>query len=423
MTEPRHGLTRRREALGLTKTRLAQLVGVNRSTVHRWETGESDPMARHRSPLARHLQLTVLQLDRLLNGEPEQRDLAPSARSLQGAPIGTVDREQEGADEVQRRRFIAGIVAAGISAALPGSVGDARGQIAALEAAADRVVRLEQRSHYTALSTVLPGLLTEATRALGDSNDVIRQQVARHLSTVQTVNAFVLIKQDQATDAQAAATDALATAQEVNDPVLVGTVLRCLGETYMRGETYDLAADLALEGAGHIGRHHVIDPEALAVQGAGFLTAASACARAGQRTETLELLTAAERCADELRHDHIGSVIFGPTNVAIHRVAFEVELGDPIEALRRADDLVVRARPGLDERQARYLLDVARAMAELGHRADVVATLLHAESIAPEEIRTHRHSRAVLSDLLTTGRGGISMELRPLARRCGVLAA
>ena len=136
----------------------------------------------------------------------------------------------------------------------------------------------------------------------------------------------------------------------------------------------------------------------------------------------MELLVAAERCADELRFDYIGSVIFGPTNVAIHRVAFEVELGDPVEALRKSEDLVVRPRPGLNERQARYLLDVARAQAAVGQRTEAVATLLQAESIAPEEIRTHRHSRTVVTDLLA-GRGGVSMELRPLAQRCGVLAA
>ena len=84
-----------------------------------------------------------------------------------------------------------------------------------------------------------------------------------------------------------------------------------------------------------------LDPEALAVQGAGLLSAASACARSGHRAEAMQLLAAAERCAEELRHDYVGSVIFGPTNVAIHRVAFEVELGDPVEALRKAEDLTV----------------------------------------------------------------------------------
>lgn len=341
---------------------------------------------------------------------------------MQWAPVGTVGGESEG-DDVQRRQFIAGVVAAGIGAALPRTSPTGQQQIAALDAATNRIVRLEQRSQYAALSALLPGVLTEARRAMDDTNEPIRLQAARYLSTGQVVEAFVLIKADQPVDAQRTATEALTVAQEVNDPVLVGTVLRCLGETYMRGDTHDLAADLAVEGASHIGRNGATDPEAIAVQGAGLLSAASACARAGLRADAMDLLDAAARCADELRHDYIGTVIFGPTNVAIHRVAFEVELGDPVEALRKAEDLVVRPRPGLNERQARYLLDVARAQAQVGQGSAAVATMLQAESIAPEEIRTHRHSRAILSELLSSSSGGVSMDLRPLARRCGVLAA
>ena len=164
MTSPRTGLTRRREALGLSKTRLAKIVGVNRTTVHRWESGDSDPMAVHRSPLARALQLSVIELTRLLDDEPGGGELASSSRSPQGASIDTVGGDEEGADDVHRRDFIAGIVATGFAAALPGSPGGSNHQVAALEAATERVVRLEQRSQYAALSALLPGLLSEATR-------------------------------------------------------------------------------------------------------------------------------------------------------------------------------------------------------------------------------------------------------------------
>ena len=161
--------------------------------------------------------------------------------------------------------------------------------------------------------------------------------------------------------------------------------------------------------------------QALAVQGAALLTAASACARNGERQSAMELLDAANLCADELRHDHIGAVVFGPTNVAIHRVAFEVELDDPIAALRHAEQTRMPSGNAMAERQARYLLDVARAQAQLNQGADAVATMLEAESIAAEEIRTHRHSQTVLAGLLDSRQGGVSMELRPLAQRCGAL--
>jgi hypothetical protein len=272
------------------------------------------------------------------------------------------------------------------------------------------------------LSAVLAGLIEEAERVAADAVSIGDYGVALHLAMARMVEAFVLVKQDQPHEAQGAATAAVSVAQEANNPVLVGTALRCLAETRMRGETYDVAADLAVVGASHIGRHRASDPVAVAVQGARLLTAATACARAGERQAAHDLLAAAVVGADELGHDHIGSVVFGPTNVAIHRVAIEVELGNPIEALRQAEGFDVRPRSGLNERQARYLLYIARAQAETGQSAEAVATLLQAESIAPEEIRTHRHCKTVMKDVL--GRlGGVSIELRPLAERCEVQAA
>ena len=418
MTNRRHELIRRRKALGLSPTSLARLLGVNRTTVHRWEAGESDPRAVQRSPLARALQVTLADLGQLLDPDA----VAVSGRSIQEPPVATVEASEGGDENVQRRQFIAGLVATGLASAVPTLQFTSADAVAALDAAVARAVRLEQRSQYAALSALLPGLIGEAERAVADAASIGDSGVARHLAMARTVEAFVLVKQDQAHEAQGAAAAAVSVAQEANNPVLVGTALRCLAETHMRGETYDVAADLAVEGASHIGRHRASDPVAIAVQGAGLLTAATACARAGERQAAHDLLEAAAVCADELGNDHIGSVVFGPTNVAIHRVAIEVELGDPIEALRQAGGFKARPRSGLNERQARYLLDVARAQAETGQSANAVATLLQAESIAPEEIHTHRHSKTVLAGLLAK-RGGVSMELRPLAQRCGALAA
>ena len=420
MAEARSDLTQRREALGLTKTNLARLLEVNRATVHRWESGESTPRPELRSPLARALQLTMQELDQILRGDDGPAKSTMKS-SLPAPMVGTVERKEEVDIRVDRREFITGLVATGVSAALPFDSRDAGQSVRALQAAVGRTVRLEQRSQYAALSALLPGVITEAKHTIAATSGLLRQEATRHLVMAQVVKAFIQIKLDQPADAQATATDALMAAQAINDPVLVATVLRCLAETYMRGGTYDLAADLAIEGAGHIARHRAADPQALAVQGAALLTAASACARNGERQSAFELLDAAQRCADGLRHDHIGSVMFGPTNVAIHRVAFEVELDDPIEALRQAEQTKMPSSPAMAERHARYLLDVARAQAQLAQGAEAVSTMLEAESIAAEEIRTHRHSRTVLAGLLDSRQGGVSMELRPLAQRCGAL--
>jgi DNA-binding XRE family transcriptional regulator len=419
MKSPRQGLTRHREALGFTKTRLAEMLGVNRTTVHRWEAGQSDPAPTMRAPLARALQLTVFELGELLADRPPAGAVARFGSSMQERPVGSVVDQEVGHD-MERRQFITGLVATGIATALPGPGLDTAAQVRSLDASVARAVRLELRSQYAALTALLPGLIVDAERLRADTVGRLHHEASRHLAMAFTVRAYVLIKLDRAPEAERAATDALTIAQSTNDPVLVGTVLRCLAETHMRNADYDLAADLAVEAANHIERFGATDPQAVAVQGAGLLTAASACARAGNRPAAFELLAAASRCADQLRHDHIGDVVFGPTNIGVHRVAFEVELDQPRQALQEAERFRFPHRPDLGERQARYLLDIARAQATIGQGPEAVATLLEAEAIAAEEIRTHRHSRTLLTGLVDT-RGGVSMELRPLAQRCGAL--
>ena len=56
----------RRGALGLSQERLAELVGVSRQVVSKWEVGDAMPDTDRLLPLARALEITV---DELLSGE------------------------------------------------------------------------------------------------------------------------------------------------------------------------------------------------------------------------------------------------------------------------------------------------------------------------------------------------------------------
>jgi transcriptional regulator with XRE-family HTH domain len=63
----REGLVARRQALGLTQEALAEALDVVVSTVARWERGESTPRSWHKRRYARALDITVDELDRLLD--------------------------------------------------------------------------------------------------------------------------------------------------------------------------------------------------------------------------------------------------------------------------------------------------------------------------------------------------------------------
>lgn len=64
----RDRLAERRKAMGLSQERLAEAVGVDTSTVARWERGETEPQAVHRPRLAEALKVTVEAVGDLLTG-------------------------------------------------------------------------------------------------------------------------------------------------------------------------------------------------------------------------------------------------------------------------------------------------------------------------------------------------------------------
>jgi transcriptional regulator with XRE-family HTH domain len=73
MAPRRQGLSQRRKAVGLTQESLAQRLGVERSTVVRWEAGDTEPLPSIRPNVARALQVSIDQLAELLS-ESENAD-------------------------------------------------------------------------------------------------------------------------------------------------------------------------------------------------------------------------------------------------------------------------------------------------------------------------------------------------------------
>ena len=84
----RERLAQRRKALGLTQEDLAGLLGVVRSTVVRWERGETEPLPWIRPKLAATLRVSADRLEELLTAGPAVRgaDTARSQDSGAGVP-------------------------------------------------------------------------------------------------------------------------------------------------------------------------------------------------------------------------------------------------------------------------------------------------------------------------------------------------
>lgn len=86
-------LAQRRKAVGISQDELAALLGVERSTIVRWEAGRTAPQPKVRPLLAEALQVTVDQLQDLLTvteGGPDlvhRREFAGLATGLTLAPL------------------------------------------------------------------------------------------------------------------------------------------------------------------------------------------------------------------------------------------------------------------------------------------------------------------------------------------------
>jgi transcriptional regulator with XRE-family HTH domain len=157
----------------------------------------------------------------------------------------------------------------------------------------------------------------------------------------------------------------------------------------------------------------------LSLWGALHLALAIVAARDNDRQLAREHLRLASEAASKVgegRNDF--HTEFGPANVGVHSVAVAIELGDAGEAIDAASRVDVSHLS--EERQARFLIDVARAYAQRRRTAEAVRALRDGERLAPEFLQEHRVARELVRDLV--GRAGTqSEELRELAQRMDVV--
>jgi transcriptional regulator with XRE-family HTH domain len=104
------GFAGQRKVLGYSQETFAQALGVDRTTVGRWERGETQPIPELRPKIARLLNLSLAELDALL--APSKKDPQEPAASLTAASDGS-----EGIDMI-RREFLRLLAVTGALAAL-----------------------------------------------------------------------------------------------------------------------------------------------------------------------------------------------------------------------------------------------------------------------------------------------------------------
>lgn len=378
---------------GKSQSEVAGLAGISKAYLSRLETGERRLDSRALiQQLAEVLEVPVT----FLTGQPYDADPAQSAghagvTAIRKAILGS-DLDDAPDAPAEPLTALAGRVAA--------------------------VERLTSASDYAAYGRELPPLLTalhvSAAADGPDRDEAMRLLIRAWQSTFYLVKDLgyldlAWITADRAGDA----------ARRLDDPTWRGLVAFLEAHAaHPAGArdralaiSRDAAADLPVEGA------------AAQVYGMLHLTAALVSAASRRPDDAAAHLDEAEVTAERTGEGSAFGLHFGPTNVALWRMAVAVEQheGGRVEEIAGAVDPSVIDSPG---RQAAFYADLGRGLAQVrGRDADAVRMLSRAEQLAPQQIRANPLVRELIGHLLRRARraaGG--RELRHLAQRFGVLA-
>ncbi|GAA2801347.1 helix-turn-helix transcriptional regulator [Nonomuraea dietziae] len=277
-----------------------------------------------------------------------------------------------------------------------------------------------QESRYGLVIRRLPTLLTEAQHAARtyDGDEQLRAQAL--LGQAYHAAATILVKIGEADLAWIAAERGLTHAQNSGDQIVTASLFRSVTHALLATGRYDAATHLTSDVTGLLdGQLGGASPALLSVHGTLLLAGSMAAARAEDRSTVRAFLAEADQSARRLGGDanHVWTA-FGPTNVAIHRVATAIELGDVQVAVDIGPDLDTSALP--IERRARHGLAVAQAFSMWNRTEQALDAMLAVERIAPEQLRHHFLSRQLVLSWIRRQRGKPSRPLADLARRLHV---
>lgn len=288
--------------------------------------------------------------------------------------------------------------------------------VGTLRARTHKAWDLAHAGRYTDLNELLHGLVPDLETAARAVSENQQAEVFELLASTYQACSAALAKLGEPEAAWIAADRAMAAAERAGNPLLVAAGAFRLVFVFLAAHHYGQAEETACTAADALWqRANAGDPQAISLWGGLTLQRAITAARTSEADAAYGHLEQARQIAARLGEGRSAfDTEFGPANVSLHEIAVAVELGDAGRALRVAAAVDTTGLSA--ERQARMLIDVARAHIQRRHTAEAVAALRQAEDITPEQIRTHAMVRQLVSDLLTM-QTPPSAELRGLASR------
>ncbi len=400
-TGERIGLWRNRA--GLTQEEAAGLAGVSASLWRKWESG-----AR---AVARFSQLVdiaqALRVDDLrhLTGQPYA--LAPGGEPHHEAvgPLRTA---------LARHPALAG-----------------REPPPDLEQLTDRVNRAWAAAQtaspwrYAETGAVLPDLLLDSEAAIRSFDDEpMRARAIRAAGAVYLLARAWAKWVGEHDLALVCGERSLTVAQRGADPGLLGAAAWNMAQALSTRGDAEPAAAVVDDALALLATEVAADtaPDGLISSwGALHLIGMVAAVRSDDRPGARRMLRTAAQAAARLGRDRNDWwTAFGPTNVAIHRVSYAVELGHSRTAVRGATAVQVSLAPSV-ERRVSHRLDLAQSHTRLRADLAALAAFAAAEAESPEQVQYSPTARAAVREMLRRESPRTRPTLRPLATRLGVL--
>jgi hypothetical protein len=269
-----------------------------------------------------------------------------------------------------------------------------------LRARTDRACALAQAGRYPELTDLLADLLPGLEAAVRRFPDADQADVYELMAVAYQSCSAALARLGEPEAAWIAADRAMAAAERAGNLLLMAASAYRLASVFVSAERYALAEETArttisaLQGLAQLG-----DLDAVALCGGLTLLRAVVAARAGHQGAAYLELARARHLARRLGPERSdGAPEFGPDYVALCEIAVSVDLGDAGHALRVAAATDVTGLSA--RRQARMLIDIARAFTLREQAGDALGALLRAESMAPRYLRESARARRAVTDLL-----------------------
>lgn len=284
-------------------------------------------------------------------------------------------------------------------------------------------VRHASSDHRTQLGSLLPGLITDAQRAVRTVPRDERRGARRVLAGVYRLADFYVAYQPAPELVWLVADRALTEAQEADDPyeyaASAWAMVQVLRDAARWDEAVTVAADAVRQLTPHVDRGPA---DWRGITGALEAEIAYVHARRGRHGDAWAHLERADAIARQLgpayRHTQTS---FSLPVLSAHATTVGVELRRPGEALRAADSINANNITSVP-RRSRHLIEVARAHFQRDDRASTLSLLDKAERTAGETIRYNGFARDMLIDLRKRPPAGSLNAVVDLCARVGIVA-